>query len=300
MKNASLSITMIVVSILSISVFQRCSFVAKCVKGSGNQVIENRTPGTFTSVRTSGPMKIILSQAAGNEVRIQADDNIQDLIKMTLSGSRLTIDMEDNSCDPGPITVYLSAAKLEALSCSGPSEVTGEGTITVKDFNLELSGDGKVNLSLDVQYLQADFSGSSAVVLKGNAQKLSIHSSGSGHIVMNDFTAKQCKLETSGGSKVDLDLETESLEASASGSSDFAFQGSAKSLRINTSGSGSVEAGDFKVDECFIETSGNSNIRVNVVDELTINSSGSSDVEYKGNPRVTNKQSGASSVKKIE
>ncbi len=114
------------------------------------------------------------------------------------------------------------------------------------------------------------------------------------------LNVKDFSLDLSGSSKVNLDLTAANVSTQSSGSSEIYLKGQASSHHIDLSGSGSIEALDFVVGKCDIESSGASKSRVNVLNSLDVHSSGSSDVEYRGNPaHVSNDDSGSSSIKKI-
>jgi hypothetical protein len=87
----------------------------------------------------------------------------------------------------------------------------------------------------------------------------------------------------------------------ASGSSEIRLKGQAGSHEVDLSGSGKVEAVDFEVGNYRINTSGSSQLRINVLNDLQVNSSGSSDIAYRGNPkRINNDKSGSSSLQRIQ
>ena len=52
-----------------------------CITSSGKQVSQVRSVDSFTSITTSGTVKLVLKQGPSQEVRIVADDNIQDEIR---------------------------------------------------------------------------------------------------------------------------------------------------------------------------------------------------------------------------
>ncbi len=98
------------------------------------------------------------------------------------------------------------------------------------------------------------------------------------------LNVKDFSLDLSGSSKVNLNLSAANVKTESSGSSEIFLKGQAGSHNIDLSGSGSIEALDFIVGKCKIESSGASKLRVNVLNSLDINSSGSGEVEYRGNP----------------
>lgn len=214
-----------------------------CIKGSRNQISQVRTVDAFSTIKVGGAVKLIVKQAPQLELRIIADDNIQDEIKISVRNNQLEIDIHDNFCDEGPITVYATSPNLEGIEASGAVEVLGEGEINSQSFNLDLSGASKVMLNINCGTMNTQTSGSSKVMLKGQA-----------------------------------------------GSHD-----------LKMSGSSELEAFGFVVGKYNINTSGASDLKINVLNELNVESSGSSKISYRGNPQhITNDNSGASTLKQVK
>lgn len=117
-----------------------------------------------------------------------------------------------------------------------------------------------------------------------------------GKLNVDDF-----ELGLSGSAKVMLDINARSVSTRSSGSAGIGFKGQAGTHNVDLSGSAEVHALDFVVGKYNINTSGASEMHINVLNELNISSSGSSDVEYRGNPKtINNDESGASSLTKIQ
>jgi len=113
------------------------------------------------------------------------------------------------------------------------------------------------------------------------------------------INTRDIAFKLSGATKITMDLNADHVTTSGSGSTELNLKGQASSHDIDLSGSGTVNALDFVVGDCDIQTSGVGESNVNVLHSLSVHSSGASSVKYKGNPTVTNDKSGASSVEKI-
>lgn len=113
------------------------------------------------------------------------------------------------------------------------------------------------------------------------------------------INTKDIAFDLSGATKITLYLNAANVTTSGSGITELNLKGQATSHRIDLSGSGTINALDFVVGNCEIETSGIGESKVNVLNSLNVHSSGASSVKYKGNPSVTNDKSGVSSVEKI-
>jgi len=103
-----------------------------------------------------------------------------------------------------------------------------------------------------------------------------------------------------GASKLNLDLNANNVTTSGSGATEINLKGQATSNNIVTSGVGKLNALDFVVSTCDIQSSGASECKVNVLQKLNISSSGATSVKYKGHPSISQDKSGALSVEPLD
>ncbi|GAC1313841.1 MAG: hypothetical protein NVSMB24_37670 [Mucilaginibacter sp.] len=113
------------------------------------------------------------------------------------------------------------------------------------------------------------------------------------------ITTQDLHLRLSGATKITMDLNAANVTTDGSGATELNLKGQASSHNIDLSGSGKVNALDFIVGNCEIQTAGVGHSEVNVLHSLSIHSTGASEVKYRGNPSITSDKVGASSVEKI-
>lgn len=100
------------------------------------------------------------------------------------------------------------------------------------------------------------------------------------------FSGDSLRVVASGGSDVVLDVAVTTLAAEASGGSDLQLSGTARSARLQASGGSDLDAGRLEVDEADVQSSGGSDLAIEVREKLVANASGGSDVSYRGEPRT--------------
>src|SRR5436190_1795456 len=67
------------------------------IEGSGNVITKTVNVSSFDQLDVSGVFSLKLSQGSKEEVKIEADDNLQDLFEVKNDGSTLTITMKKES-----------------------------------------------------------------------------------------------------------------------------------------------------------------------------------------------------------
>ncbi|MHB1177166.1 MAG: head GIN domain-containing protein [Daejeonella sp.] len=194
----------------------------------------------FTKVETSGSIKVILKQGTDYGLRIIADDNIQKEIETYVRGNTLIIDMDGNFCDAGPITVYVNSREYEGIDASGAVEILSDGKLSVKDFELGLSGSSKVDIDINAANMKTSSSGASEIFLKGQAGSHELDLSGSSSVEALDFVVGRYRIESSGSSNSRINVLNE-LNISSSGSSDVEYRGSPSNIKNDESGASSLK-----------------------------------------------------------
>jgi Putative auto-transporter adhesin, head GIN domain len=188
--------------------------------------------------------------------------------------------------------VYLNQSNEEAVAVSATSDKDRAHIIVdVKDGILYIGLDkgwkwngGDKKLKAYISFKKIDklvISGACDVVVAGaiKADNLSIRQSGA-----SDFNGK---------------IEVDKLTVDLSGASDMVISGKASSLHVDASGASKFKGYELTTENCNVDASGASDIKVTVSKELSAEASGASDVRYKGEAVIRDlKSSGSSSVKR--
>lgn len=157
---------------------------------------------------------------------------------------------------------------------------------------------GKLHIEMD-----GNFCETGPITIYASSRTLEgVDASGAVEVISDGvLSAERFSLDLSGSTKVNLQVNTGDMRTDASGSTELILKGQARSHEIDMSGSGEVEALEFVVGNYRINTSGASELKINVMNDLDVESSGASEISYRGNPKnVRNHNSGASSLNKIQ
>jgi hypothetical protein len=224
--------------------------------------------------------------------------------------------------------VLLSSCRLGCEHGSGHQATENR---KVSDFNrIDISGDFKIILKQDsslalnitaddnlLKSIKTEVSGNKLYISTGNKSicnagpmtvTIGVHnvnlikSSGAVELTTaGKLVTKDLHFDLSGASQINMELNAANVNTEGSGSTDITLKGQASAHTIDLSGGGKIHAFDFVVGDYKIETSGASDLEINVLRTLSINSSGASSIKYKGNPTsINNDKSGISSLTKID
>jgi hypothetical protein len=107
------------------------------------------------------------------------------------------------------------------------------------------------------------------------------------------------KVDLSGASSLKGAIRYSSVSVDQSGASNSKLSGMAVNLDVDLSGASDFTGFDLVSDNCRVDASGASDVKITVNKDLKVDASGASDVQYKGTASISDfKTSGASSLKK--
>ncbi len=207
--------------LLLFSVLSSCN--DSCEKGSGKAASEDRKLGAFTKLNVSGAYKIVLKQ--GNpSVKVTADDNLLKLIETSVSGDELTIKTEKNICNAGTMEIDISNPDFQSVKSSEALDLSSDGKLNLKDFDMELSGAAKVKLDLNAANVKIKSSGAADIDLMGQATENLVTMSGVGKLNALDFVVANYRIESSGITHCKINV-LQQLSVNISGTGSLEYQG---------------------------------------------------------------------------
>ncbi|MFT3981823.1 MAG: head GIN domain-containing protein [Ferruginibacter sp.] len=204
---------------------------------------------TFTQIKVSHAIKLIISQGTEQSIAVSADEEkFKEDIVTEIDGNTLKVYSKNNNNVLSNrrnrrLTVYVSFTKLEYLDASGATDVMAVGAIEQPSLKLELSGASTLKAGLKVDFLNIELSGASKAVLSGKTTDSKIECSGASDLRAYSLSIDNANLEASGASSMDLTVMKE-LRVDASGASSIHYKGTASITNIKTSGASSVKRED--------------------------------------------------------
>jgi hypothetical protein len=222
----------------------------------------------FTEFVTGGNTSVELSQDGTEYLRVEADAEVMQRVKVDQSGKRVSVWVKSDSNffnwfgnSDDPVRITLRVKQLVYLEVSGGARAI-VGDLQGEKFQLNASGAGNANFAT----LNATF--------------LKMELSGAANVRINNVNSQEQDFGLSGASNVDIKSASNSQE-----------------LDVNASGASNFRGKNLTAKQAHLEASGASHIEAAVTETLDANASGASSVEYYGNPKAKTDASGASQVK---
>jgi hypothetical protein len=143
-----------------------------------------------------------LTQGNTEGVRIEADENLQELFTVRNEGSRLVIHMKKmdniNLRTKNKMRVYVSFKNLKALDLKTVGNVSSSNDLSFDDLELTNKSVGNVDLELTATKLNLENSSVGIVTLSGRADEAVMKNSGVGSLKAGNFVVQTLDINNSG------------------------------------------------------------------------------------------------------
>lgn len=209
------------------------------IVGNGDVRTRMKKIGDFKRIEIQGNFDVFLDQTGAPGLRIEADENIMDIIKVYESGDRLEIRSSVNILRAKKKNLYIQFDDLKELELTGAVEVRSEGKLKLKSLEIYGAGVADVNMDLEADRLSIDVSGAGDFDLSGQVKNADICISGAGGFDLIDLKTEKMTIEISGAAHARV-FATEELDVEISGAGAVRYRGNPNISR-DVSGIGSLK-----------------------------------------------------------
>lgn len=213
------------------------------VSGSDREIEDVRPLPSFSAIRISGPIDVVLRSSDRERATVRFDDNLVPLIETRVTGVQvLTLEIQ---LAPGAAfrsnhtpTVTVDFRNLSSLSVRGSGDVSA-ATLKVPVLAVSMAGSGDVRIEqLDTDTLGVALAGSGDFYAAGRAADQGFSIAGSGDVDARNLVGQTVKVRVAGSGDAIVHAE-QTLEASIAGSGDVVYRGR-PTVRKSVAGSGEV------------------------------------------------------------
>jgi len=209
------------------------------IKGDGPIVSQEFNMPDITGVLLSIDGNVYLMEGDTQQVRIEAQQNIIDNIKKSVSGGKWNIEYYNRVINHEGIDIYITTPLINYVAISGSGNVESTNAFTDStDVSLTISGSGNIDMSLLADFIESSVSGSGNIYLTGEANEHRITISGSGNLKAFGLQTLKTDITISGSGNSEV-FVTDYLDVIISGSGNVYYKGY-PGINVTISGSGSL------------------------------------------------------------
>lgn len=210
------------------------------IKGNGEVVSEDRTiSSNFSEIIVQQGIQVYLTQGNSTSLKIEADENILDILRTEVKNNQLKIYFDKNVYKASSKNVYVTANNITKIETSSGAAVKTENTIDTKSLNLDSSSGSYIKIYVNADNISSSSSSGAGIHIYGKSKQFSASASSGSSIDADKLETINTTAQASSGANINVNV-TGKLTANASSGGDIDYEGSPTQVNKNTSSGGSI------------------------------------------------------------
>lgn len=212
------------------------------VSGTGPVVSETRNISGFSEIKSEFSGDVYITPGSAYHVRIEAQQNIIDVIETTLNDGILTLRVKHHTVIKPDyrVKVYITSPDITGVRLTGSGNMVLQEPLSTNHLYVKLSGSGNIDISkLTASSLDANISGSGTInVFDGSVTNEYVDISGSGSVDCSNLRATFGDVDIAGSGDAKVYV-TSNLKVRISGSGSVYYRGT-PAIDVSITGSGKL------------------------------------------------------------
>ena len=237
------------------------------IKGSKTVTVEQRAVGNFEALLVEDNLEVHLERGEKTELKIEADDNLHDIISMDLSDNTLRIYTTKQATNYKKIIVRVTYTKdLNLITAKDEATVNAIQELLLNTITLKAHDESKLFLNVNTKdfLLQADDKSKTELNLK----------------------SENTTLELSKNSSLKALVNTTDLKIDLYQKSDATLEGTAVNAMLRLDNNASFTGNKFTTKNADITTESYTNCSLFVETTVIIDATNKSEIQLLGSPKI--------------
>ena len=227
-----------ITALLLLVVTSSCMFDG--VKGNRIVKTSNRNISSdFEAISVSNGIDVYLTMGSSTSLKLEADENLHDIIETRLEGETLVITSTENIGRAESKTIRLTFRSIERIKSTSGSDVYSTNTIRVEDLELKSTSGSDMELNIQTESLTCKSTSGSRLELTGRTSTLIAEATSGSEIDARELQANSSRVSATSGSAITVNSNKE-LIAKASSGGDVTYYGDPEKVQTSDGMSGSI------------------------------------------------------------
>jgi len=210
------------------------------IKGNRNVISESRTISSkFNKIDIQQGINLYLTQGNSISLKVEADENILDLLITEVENNQLKIYFKKNVYRAKARNVYLTTNEISSIEASSGSSVRTENTWQTNQLKVSTSSGSSVKINTNASDVSGSSSSGSTIRLYGKTNTFYAKASSGSSIDADELISADATAKVSSGASISVNV-TRNLTAKASSGGSIDFEGNPTEINKETSSGGSV------------------------------------------------------------
>jgi len=210
------------------------------VKGNGNvSTVERTLEGDFNKITVSKGIDVYLTQSETPMLKVQADENLHDIIMTEIEDGVLKIYAEESIGRAESKKVMVNVKDINLITATSGSDVYSTNTIVANELKLVTTSGADLEIEIDAESTTLASTSGSDLKVSGKTNTLSAAATSGSDIKANNLISQNCSASVTSGADIVIHVE-QKLTANASSGGDIRYSGNPKNVSANDGTSGSI------------------------------------------------------------
>lgn len=237
------------------------------IKGSKTVTVEQRKVGDFESLTVEDNLEVYLERGERTELKIEADENLHDIISLDLSDNLLRIYTTKQATNYKKLIVRVTYTNdLNMVTSKNETTVNAIQEILVNDLTFKAHDASKLFLNV-------------------NAKKFVLQSDDKSKTELN-LKSENTTIELSKNASLKALVTTTDLKVDMYQKSDATIEGDAANAIIRLDNNSSLTGNKLTIKNVDVTTESYSNCSVNAVTTVIIDAANKSEIQLVGAPKI--------------
>ncbi|MCG1037131.1 DUF2807 domain-containing protein [Polaribacter sp. DS7-9] len=210
------------------------------VSGNKNVVNQDRTTKeVFTEIKISNGLDLYISQGSKSEIIVEADENLQEIIKTEVNNGVLKIYAEKNIWKAKARKVFVTVKDLESLSATSGAEVYTEDTLKLNNLIVGATSGADIDINVDVKTIETSATSGADIKVSGIATNHITNATSGASIEAYNLKSINVTAKVTSGADINV-FASGTINAKATSGGDIDFRGNPKKVDKTSSSGGSI------------------------------------------------------------
>ena len=241
------------------------------IKGSKTVTIEQKEIGSFNSLEVSDNIEVYLDRGEKCELKIEADDNLHDIIKIDLSAKTLRINTSKEATNYKKLIVRVTYNKeLKTITANNEAIINAIQEIQLDDITFKTHDDAKLFLNV-------------------NSKNFTLQSDDNSKTELN-LKSENTTVELSKNSSLKALISSLNLKCDMYQKTKATLEGDVNNASIRLDNNADFNANKLVIKDADLLAENYSNCSINVSTILSIDASGNSTIHLYGEQKIDTKR----------
>jgi hypothetical protein len=210
------------------------------IKGNNHVVTEDRSiSSNFDEIKVQQGIHLYITQDNSTELKVEADENIIDILVTEVRNNELKIYFEKNVYRAKARNVYLTTENIKKIKASSGASVKSENTLQLTSLELDASSGSSIKVHVNANEVTCETSSGANINIFGKTSSFNASASSGSSIDADELRSIDAFAKVSSGTNINVNVSGK-LTAKASSGGDIDYEGNPKNINKDTSSGGSV------------------------------------------------------------